>query len=284
MKPIFGIDITLDKNNENINCDRFISKSISGETKQGFEEKTEGFNDTVKKSQLPGWIQIVKYILGLYAIIVAVGVLRALTSVNIQQAFSNAPVLIISGIVCAALWLGLHLYSKKKEKDVFEEMDAEEQVASIEEDVNKIYEELGVPQNAAAVDILLFKYKEKDGKIIPKTVGMQTCEFFNMEVKIFVRDGKLHLADVENLYSFDMSKLKSIETINKSTSLLSWNKEIGYDEERYKKHKISVNNLGNIIIKPYHILALEHNGEEWGLYFPCYELEIFEILTGLKAE
>ena len=284
MKPIFGIDITLDKNNENINCDRFISKSISGETKQGFEEKTEGFNDTVKKSQLPGWIQIVKYILGLYAIIVAVGVLRALTSVNIQQAFSNAPVLIISGIVCAALWLGLHLYSKKKEKDVFEEMDAEEQVASIEEDVNKIYEELGVPQNAAAVDILLFKYKEKDGKIIPKTVGMQTCEFFNMEVKIFVRDGKLHLADVENLYSFDMSKLKSIETINKSTSLLSWNKEIGYDEERYKKHKISVNNLGNIIIKPYHILALEHNGEEWGLYFPCYELEIFEILTGLRAE
>ncbi len=284
MKPIFGIDITLDKNNENINCDRFISKSISGETKQGFEEKTEGFNDTVKKSQLPGWIQIVKYILGLYAIIVAVGVLRALTSVNIQQAFSNAPVLIISGIVCAALWLGLHLYSKKKEKDVFEEMDAEEQVASIEEDVNKIYEELGVPQNAAAVDILLFKYKEKDGKIIPKTVGMQTCEFFNMEVKIFVRDGRLHLADVENLYSFDMSRLKSIETINKSTSLLSWNKEIGYDEERYKKHKISVNNLGNIIIKPYHILTLEHNGEEWGLYFPCYELEIFEILTGLKAE
>ena len=284
MKPIFGIDITLDKNNENINCDRFISKSISGETKQGFEEKTEGFNDTVKKSQLPGWIQIVKYILGLYAIIVAVGVLRALTSVNIQQAFSNAPVLIISGIVCAALWLGLHLYSKKKEKDVFEEMDAEEQVASIEEDVDKIYEELGVPQNAAAVDILLFKYKEKDGKIIPKTVGMQTCEFFNMEVKIFVRDGKLHLADVENLYSFDMSRLKSIETINKSTSLLSWNKEIGYDEERYKKHKISVNNLGNIIIKPYHILTLEHNGEEWGLYFPCYELEIFEILTGLRAE
>lgn len=284
MKPIFGIDITLDKNNENINCDRFISKSISGETKQGFEEKTEGFNDTVKKSQLPGWIQIVKYILGLYAIIVAVGVLRALTSVNIQQAFSNAPVLIISGIVCAALWLGLHLYSKKKEKDVFEEMDAEEQVASIEEDVDKIYEELGVPQNAAAVDILLFKYKEKDGKIIPKTVGMQTCEFFNMEVKIFVRDGRLHLADVENLYSFDMSRLKSIETINKSTSLLSWNKEIGYDEERYKKHKISVNNLGNIIIKPYHILTLEHNGEEWGLYFPCYELEIFEILTGLKAE
>ena len=284
MKPIFGIDITLDKNNENINCDRFISKSISGETKQGFEEKTEGFNDTVKKSQLPGWIQIVKYILGLYAIIVAVGVLRALTSVGIQQAFSNAPVLIISGIVCAALWLGLHLYSKKKEKDVFEEMDAEEQVASIEEDVDKIYEELGVPQNAAAVDILLFKYKEKDGKIIPKTVGMQTCEFFNMEVKIFVRDGKLHLADVENLYSFDMSRLKSIETINKSTSLLSWNKQIGYDEERYKKHKISVNNLGNIIIKPYHILTLELNGEEWGLYFPCYELEIFEILTGLKAE
>lgn len=284
MKPIFGVDITLDKNNEETNCGEFVSRSISSETKQVFEEKTESFNDTVKKSQLPAWIQVVKYILGLFAIIVAVGIVKALSSVSIQQAFSNAPVLIISGIVSGALWLGLHLYSRKKEKDVLKEMGAEEQVAEIEADVDKIYEELGVSKNAAAVDILLFKYKEKDGMIIPKAVGMQTCEFFNMEVKIFVRDGKLHLADVENLYSFAMSELKSIETVNKSTSLLAWNKEIGFDEERYSKYKISVNNLGNLIIKPYHILVIAHNGEEYGLYFPCYELEIFEILTGLKAE
>ena len=284
MKPIFGVDITVDKNNEVMNCEEFISKSISNETKQDFEEKAESFNDTVKKSQLPAWIQVVKYIAGLFAIIVVVGVVRALSSVSIQEAFTNAPWLIIGGIACGGLWLGLHIYSKKKEKTVLEELKAEEQVANIEEDVNKIYEELGVPSSAATVDVFLFKYKDKEGKVVPKVVGMQTFDFLNMEVKMFVRDGKLHLADIENLYSFDMSSIKSIETVNKSVSMLSWNKESGYTEERYAKYKINENNLGNIVVKPYHILMLEQDGQEYGLYFPCYELEIFEILTGLKAE
>ena len=30
-------------------------------------------------------------------------------------------------------------------------------------------------------------------------------------------------------------------------------------------------------------LELEHEGETWGIYFPCYELPVFEELTGLKA-
>lgn len=284
MKPVFGIDITNNKKNEETNCGAFISRSISSVTKESFTEKTNGLNETIKKSQLPGWMQVVKYLLGLYAIIVLVGIIRALPDVGIEQAFKNAPVLIISGIVCGGLWLALFLYSKKKEREVLQDAGVEAQAEAIETSIDGIYNELNVPQNAPTVDIMLFKYVEKDGEAVPKATGMQTCDFFNVEVKIFVRDGYLHLADLENVYSFNYDDLRSIKTVNKRVSLLSWNKEVGYGEERYSKYKITENNMGNILVKPYHILTLSQNGEEWGIYFPCYELDIFEVLTKIKAE
>ena len=66
--------------------------------------------------------------------------------------------------------------------------------------------------------------------------------------------------------------------------MASWNKEIGPNEERYKPFKLGVDQYGGVHAKPYHILTLEHEGEEMGIYFPCYELETIELLTGLKAE
>ena len=37
-------------------------------------------------------------------------------------------------------------------------------------------------------------------------------------------------------------------------------------------------------VKPYYILELERDGEEYGIYFPSYELPTFESLTLLHAE
>ena len=47
---------------------------------------------------------------------------------------------------------------------------------------------------------------------------------------------------------------------------------------------MTVNNMGNVFFKPYYILEIEHNDEIFGIYFPCYELPIFEKLTGLTAQ
>ena len=54
--------------------------------------------------------------------------------------------------------------------------------------------------------------------------------------------------------------------------------------QRQLLHKISVTKQGDYTYKGYHILELEINGELWGIYFPCYELMVFEEITGLKAE
>ena len=284
MKPIFAIDVTTDKKNDKINGEEFVTRSISAEVQENFEEKTKNFEESIQKSELPAWLSIIKFLCGLFAVMVIAAIIRSLPDTSLAQMFKNAPLLIISGAVCGIAWVVLQIISKKKEKTVLAEENIEEQIGSINSDINNIYNVLGVPYNAQNVDILVFRYADKNGEIKVKTAGIQLAEYFNLDRKIFVRDGYLHIADIEDVYSFKLEELKSIHTINKRITMASWNKEIGPNEERYKPFKLGVDQFGGVHAKPYHILTLEHEGEEMGIYFPCYELETIELLTGLKAE
>ena len=284
MKPIFGIDVTNNKKNDKINGEKFITRSISIETQESFYEKTKNLEESIKKSELPLWVRIIKFICGTTALIVIGAVIKSLPDIDISQMFKNAPGLLMAGAVCGIVWLVLHILTKQNEKTVLAEENIEEQAGNINSDIDAIYNELGVPYTAANADILCFRYADKNGDIKVKTAGLQLAEYFNMDRKIYVEDEYLHITDIENVYSFKLTELKSIKTVNKRISMTSWNKEIGPNEERYKPFKLTVNQYGIVYAKPYHILTLEHEGETMGIYFPCYELDTFEILTGLKAE
>lgn len=284
MKPIFGIDITADKRNEITNGNEFITRTVSDETSDQLETNQEELEQTVEKCQLPLWIRIVKFLCGMYSAIALIGVLKALPDIGIRQAFQNAPIIIISGVVCGVIWLVLHTISKQKEKAVLKESGADTQLQQIEMNVQESYIELGVPEYAPSVDILMFKYKVKDGEIVVKTTGLESVAYFNLETKAFVKEGMLHIADVESLYSFALTELKGIKTVNKRIGIISWNKKEDPRKGEYKKYKMTVNDMGNVFFKPYHILEIERDGQSFGLYFPCYELEVLEELTGLRAE
>ena len=284
MKVIFGIDITADKKNETPYGDEFITKKVSKESSEELEAKQEELEQTVENSQLPLWLRITKFLCGIFAVMVIAGVFKAMSSISFEQAFKNAPALIIGGGVCAFVWLILQILSMKKEKSVLKEDDADGQVKQIENDMREIYYELGVPEDAPSVDILMFKYKVKDGEIVVKTTGLESVAYFNLETKAFVKEGMLHIADVESLYSFALDELKGIKTVNKRIGIISWNKKEDPRKGEYKKYKMTVNDMGNVFFKPYHILEIERDGQSFGLYFPCYELEVLEELTGLRAE
>lgn len=282
MKPLFAVDVTVDKKNEKINGEEFITRRLSEGTRRLFETKTENLEATVKKSQLPTWLQVVKYICSLLALIALVSIIRA--DVSIEQGFKNAPWIFIGGIICALIWLGLHLYSKKKEKEVLAEENAEEQVEDINTDIKDILLELGVPYSAPDIDVMMFRYKVKDGEIKLKAAAMQMSEYLNFSAKIYQQNGELHIADLDSVYSFKMSEIKAIRSVKKHTTLSSWNKEVGPTEEKYKPYKLGVDQYGMIHIKAYHILEIEHAGEVLGIYFPSYEIDTLERATGLRAE
>ncbi|MBE6531669.1 MAG: hypothetical protein E7679_06270 [Ruminococcaceae bacterium] len=284
MKPIFAIDITTDKKNEVINGDEFITKTIPSQASEEFENRRECLEQTVEKSKLPLWIRIVKYLSGVYALFVFIAIIKALGSISFAEALRNAPILIGSGIICGLIWLVLTLMAKSKEKAVMQEENAEEQAEQLEKNIQDIYDLLGVPADANTVDILTFNYKIKNEDIVIQYSALQSAACFNAEMKIYVNDGMLHITDLETVHSFKLDELKAIKTVNKRISILFWNKEEGPRSGEFKKYKMTENNVGNVFFKPYYILEGERDGQAFGIYFPCYEIDVLERLTGLTAK
>lgn len=280
VKPIFCIDITTDKNNETLNGEEFITRTASKQMVEEYETKQESLEETVEKSQLPLWLTIVKYLCALFFIIVAGSCAKA----GFDTALRNAPLLVFGGFVSGIAWIVLHVISKKKEKKVLKEENAEERAEEISEDLREIHAELGVPEDAVDIDVLIFNYKLKDGEIKPHTSALQSSPYINLELKIFATDDALHIADLESVYSFKKSEIKAITTVNKRISVPIWNKDEAPRSAAFKQYKMTVNNMGDVFFKPYHILEIERDGISFGLYFPCYELQTVEELTGLKAD
>ena len=280
IKPIFCIDITSDKNNETQNGIEFITRTASKEKIDQYEEKQEQLEQTVEKSKLPTWLQIIKYLCGGFFCIV----LGASVKAGLDTALKNEPVLVISGAVCGVVLLILHLSSKLKANKVLKEENAEEQTKELVEDFKDIHSELDVPSDAIDVDVLLFQYKIKKGQICPHASGLQTTPYVNVGVKIYGTESEIHIADLENVYTFDKFDMRGITTVNKRISIPTWNKDEDPRKGKFKPYKLTVNNMGDIFFKPYYILDIERDGQKYGLYFPCYELDVFERLTGFKAE
>ena len=99
MKPLFAINLTDDKKNEVVNGSEFVTKTASIQNTDSLEENQEELKQSIKKSQLPLWLQIVTYICGIYALIVAASIIKNL-DIGFAQMFKNAPALIITAPIC----------------------------------------------------------------------------------------------------------------------------------------------------------------------------------------
>ena len=284
MKPIFCIDITNDKKNETVNGGEFIVASVSSETSQTYDKKRDDVMEIISKSQHPLWLRIVEYVSGFAAFACVVGIIRSIGNVTLAQAYKNAPGIFWVGGICAVLWAVLFISSKIRKNKVESSPEATALKEHIDKDVKMIFDELGVPENAEDVDVMTFSYIIKNGKTLIRKPSIDGITFYNALIKIYRKDDALCIADLKNNYEFPINMMKEISTVNKTVSMVGWSKDESPFEGRYKKYKIRISGDSMPVFKPYHILKIYDGNEEYGIYFPCYELEIFEKLTGLRAE
>lgn len=284
MKPIFGIDVTTNRKNKIWNGSEFIISEISEEKIENYNDISNDFLETLEKAKLPIWLSILKTICGLGSFIIWGGILNGSLEIGIENAYQNAPWIFWLGGVLVLGYILLSTKAKKLRKMVFEKECIADKNSDLDKIVKEMLDDLGVPEEAREVDVLGFGYKIKNEKIVACELEFSLSKYRNYHYKLFLKDDKLCLADIECVYGFNLSEIKGIKTINKKINIYPWNKEEGPREGIYKKYKMTVNNYGYVFVKPYYILEIEHNGEEYGLYFPCYELEYFEKLTGMKAE
>ena len=118
MKPFLGIDLTTDKKNEQFNGTEFLVMKPSSAMAQSFEQSSKKAEETIERSKLPLPLRITQFICGGLGAISAVGIIKGLGTVSLNQAYKNAPWVFWLGGICLLIWGILKIISTLKEKAV----------------------------------------------------------------------------------------------------------------------------------------------------------------------
>lgn len=281
MKPFLGVDITEDKDNESFNGEEFNIQKPSDAYRESFEKAAENQLELDKKAKLPLPLRIIQGVTGFAGLIILAGIFKS--DLELTEAYNNAPVFFWICGASLAVWFVLYMLSKKKAKATYSSEEGNLTSSRLDKAMETIFAELGVPETAVQTDILSFTYKLKDGEIEPKAPPLGTTPFNNLIYRAYIQNDCLCLTNLDGRNEIPLEEIKEIRTVKKKIMLPEWNKETPYNKGEYKQYKLAADKGGLIHVKPYHILVFEHNGTEWGIYFPCYELPTFEKITGVKA-
>lgn len=286
MKPFLGIDLTKDKKNEQRNGAAFLIAEPSPALTRALETSMERASGTIEQSKLPLPLRIVQWICGVVGALIVLGIFKSLGNegVSLAKAYQNASWLFWVAGICLPVWLILKILSMKKEKTVLERDENTHVFSNLDGVCRAIYADLLVPGDAKDVDLLSFYYKTKGSEIKVCEKAMQITPYSNPIFKVFADSENLYIAHLDGKYAFPLSSLRSIRTVKKHIRIPDWNKEEAYNKGIYKQYKLTKDDYNCIHCKRYHILEIDHNGELWGIYFPCYELPVFEAITGLTAQ
>ena len=284
MKPFFCTDITNDKNNDKVNGEIFETITAPEDLLGSLEKNREGIMETSKRADMPLWLYFIKLFCGTIGAIIVINSFLAGLDDGFMTVYNRAPWLIISGFVMLVAFALIHFWGNKKKEKVVKEENLEENVKRFENLSEAVYNAMGVPSSADEVDIITFIYKVKDGKIMPKAPGILPTPYLNFVFRAYTDGDSLLIACEDSVFKFEKSELKRISTVKKNTALIHWTKDEPIKHEKFKPYKLATNQFGNVFVKQYHILEVERGGETYGIYFPSYELPVFERLTGLTAE
>lgn len=279
MKPIFGIDVTQDKSNREFHTAPFIAATPSLINCAEYADCEKKIEKLVKKSSLPLWAMLAKYIVGGFGLTVVLIFLVNGLDLGFPTVWGNAPILIVVGFACFLFGAALWVYERVIRRSTENSDETLQLNRTLEHLIPAMRADLSVPENAAELDILIYRYKEKDGEATPVALPLT-----NFQISAFCLGNRFCLADLEHRYDFPLEEFKGLRAVEKRVMLSGWNKPTSWKEPDFKPYKLSVNNMGWISCRGYLVLELEHNGEAYMIEFPAYERAAVEALTGLQVE
>ena len=284
MKPFLGVDINAEEEeNGGFSGKEFLVSATSSDVLEALADAEENKAKILEKAKLPLPVRAIQWTCGFAGVLNFVVILRML-KVDGGSWGQVCHTWVPWGTgACLLICLTFSIIGHNKKSRKMKSDDSKYALTKVDAICESIYTDLKVPSDATAVDILAVEYEMEDGEPRIREKKWEDTLHINFDYKIYVEGARLFLADLEGKYAFPLLGLRTIRTVKKRIALPAWNKNIEPYKGIYKPYKIQVDK-GIIRVKPYHILELEHDGEIWGIYFPCYELPVFEKLTGLKAE
>ena len=285
MKPLFAIDLTENKKNQEQNGEEFLVQAPSSLLAGKLESANDSVQETIQRSRLPLALQILRSLCGGFAALLIAILVCAVVRDGWAAAYALSAWAFWCVGGCALVWIVLLAAGKKREREALLDGDAEDRLSVLSSSVESIYAELGVPETAKEVDVLLFRYRVKKGepRPLPRN-ALNPVQYAIRAPKTYLEDDCLVLTWLEGKYAFPRSAMKAIRTVRRRITFAGWCKDLPPFDKSFKPFLAGLDQNGFVRCKWYHILEIEARGETWGLYFPNYELQTVEELTGLKAD
>ena len=160
MKPLFSIDLTHDKKNENPVADAFVTARAEQSNVSAYEDYCEDGSALVETAKAPLLLRLLRTVCGIFGVALLGGFLKALVGED-AISLSNLPPIgwlipIVGALLLGAFFLILR-YERSKAKNVAESTETERLVHRGENLESAILYDLSVPEDAARADVLLGK-------------------------------------------------------------------------------------------------------------------------------
>ena len=281
MKPFYGIDRTTLKKNIFHEGDCFIAATVSDMTRQSYERALQSAAKELEATKLNPLLRGLKTVCSWITLIVFIGTIRALRNVTIAEAFENAPFIFWLMGGCGIVWLVLTILTNRKAKNVMAGEDFNMSTRRLEGEIDRVFRELQVPEDAKQVDVVQLTYRWKNGTVKISTTGSETTPYTNVSLRVFRREDVLCLADLENRYELPIAAMRRLKMVKKPLVIQGWNKEERLNDPFYKPYKLTMDNYERVHTKSYGLLELNHDGMDWAVWLPPYELNYISALTGL---
>lgn len=284
MKPIFCTDITVDKHNTVINGTEFITKSISPEKRAEMDARADELQNLINQAKTPGWMVTLRSVAGFGSLIMAMNLFQVVMEKGFSALFAADQIMGTSICLGAvALWFYLDRVGKMRVKKMENNPELKAKNNALEIEIAMMMHEMGVPASAKPMDVLVFNYKVKDGKVEPVSPAMLPQIYMNFECKAFADGDSISIADSENVYSFKKSDVKMLRVVDEKSTVYSWNKQDEPTSSKYAAYGLSLNKMGMATTSSYYIVEIEKDGETYGLYVPSYEAEILREVFGFDS-
>ncbi len=276
MKPFFGFDITKKKFNDSMYADAFISRTPSEEARAEIERLNDKMDEETVDDIYPSNRKRAAVSVRLLLSLLPFGV-TALLARRLDISILWPTLLLGVGIFVFVLLL-IRLKRKEKEAPSRSDKELDRILDALDEATARVLDEMGVPRDANDVEILFFRFKMENGEPRMKEPYPSNCP-----MTIFVQNDALCLASSVGVYELPLSSLKRICTVNEVITFFSWLKDEPCTSPLYAPY-VTERQDGAVSLSTYHILECSLNGEDYGIYFPAYELPTFEEMTALRAE
>lgn len=272
MKYLFGSNCADNEEQELREQRRFLKAELPESMAEELNQRDEELIEAQKKAELPKLLKILEWVFLVPGCLCGAGVLRA--SVSPAEGYHNAPwAYWIAGIglaVGGVLALPDKLLRRRSDKN-----EAVRAARKTKGEAERNADNwLKIPDGAKKTDVLIFAYKEKDGRMKVRGPAL------NGEMRIYRSEDELCVTDGTEVFAIPINSVTGLRLVPGGLAFLGWNKGDRPDREKYQKAGLTLQRGEPSGLKFCCALEWIDSGETWQLLFPAYELSKFEKLIG----